>query len=230
MTNFSKPQGNTPKNGGGSGGQPAQGGYKSRLDEILAKAGANNPIAAAQAKNIQPAPTAAQPQAPAAPQPPQAPPPVLPNTAVPGSAPQPAAPQAGPVDPNARLQQILAMAGKTPAQRAQAQAQQAAANAAAGIQAVIQAYMQAVAQDPRKALMCDIEFQANPQANDDVYFKCYGDAAGNIYWDVFGNDISYIMPSRIASFHLYDDYYKGVPHADFMADMATATIHSNRIV
>lgn len=220
MTNFSNPQGTTPKASGSGQGASQAGGYKSRLDEILAKAGANNPIAAAQARNAPPAqPAPGGPQQPAQQAPAQPAPPPL------SAAPAPQQAQT----PADKLQQILAMAGKTPAQRAQYHAQQAAASAAANIQAMLQGYMQAVSQDPRKVLRCDIEFQANPGANEEAYFKCYGDAAGNIYWDMFGNDISYIVPSRIASFHLYDDYYKGVPNADFMADMATATVHAHSI-
>lgn len=223
MTNFTTPQGSTPKDGGA--GKPAgQGGYKSKLEEILAKAGNNNPIAAAQAKNQgKPAQPAASVPATAAPAPAAQPVPAAPVAptapAVPGQ----------PQNPGDRLQQILAMAGQTPAQRAQAQAQQNLANNAAGILAMLQGYLQAVSQDPRKVLACDIEFSANPGANADMYFKCYADQAGNLYWDVFGDDISYVVPSRIASYQLYDDYYKGVTDADFQADMAAATVHSHRI-
>ena len=213
MTNFTTPQGTSVPDNGKKNGQAS--GYKSRLDEILAKAGNNNPIAAAQARA--PQQPAAAPQA-------QAAQPQVPPAAVPA----PAA-QAQPQNPNDRLQQILAMAGQTPAQRAQAQAQQNLANNAAGIMAMLQGYMQAVAQDPRKVLACDIEFSANPGANADVYFKCYADQAGSLYWDVFGDDISYVVPSRIGNYRLYDDYYKGVADADFQADMASATVHSHRI-
>lgn len=225
MTNFTTPQGNTPKDGGAA--KPAgQGGYKSKLEEILAKAGNNNPIAAAQAKNL--GKTAQQPQQPAqqSPQPQQAP--QAPAPAAP-AAPQPAAP-AQPQNPNDRLQQILAMAGQTPAQRSQTQAQQAQAQQAANIQAMLQGYLQALAQDPRKILECDVEFPANPGANDTIYIKCYADASNNIYWDVFGDDISYIIPGRIANYQLLDYYYRGITDADFQADMATATVRSHRIV
>lgn len=230
MTNFSKSQGRTPKDDGSkSGSQPSgQAQYKSRLDEILARAGNNNPIAAAQAKAGQ----ATQPD-PAAKAPIQQPgPPQLtsqPPAQTTGFAPQPAAP-AQPQDPADKLQQILSMAGKTPAQRAQMQTQQAAANAAANIQAIIQNYMNAASQDFKKVLNCDIEFSGNPGANDALWFKCYDDQCGNICWDIFGIDIAYIIPPQISQYALYDDYYRGVPHANFMAAMATATIHSHSIV
>lgn len=215
MTNFTTPQGGTPKDSEKKTSGPT--GYKSKLDEILAQAGNNNPIAAAQAKNTgKAAAQATQPQV---------------VTPVPATPIPPAAPaQSAPQNPNDRLQQILAMAGKTPAQRAQAQAQQNQASGAANIQAMLQAYMQSVAQDPRKVLKCDIEFQANPGANDELYFKCYADQNNNIYWDVFGLDISHVIPTRIGNYQLYDDYYKGVTHADFMADMATATVHNHQVV
>lgn len=215
MTNFTTPQGGTPKDSEKK--TSGSTGYKSKLDEILAQAGNNNPIAAAQAKNTgKAAAQATQPQV---------------VTHVPATPIPPAAPaQSAPQNPNDRLQQILAMAGKTPAQRAQAQAQQNQASGAANIQAMLQAYMQSVAQDPRKVLKCDIEFQANPGANDELYFKCYADQNNNIYWDVFGLDIAHVIPARISNYQLYDDYYKGVTHADFMADMATATVHSHQVV
>lgn len=230
MTNFSKPQGGTPKNDGSKpGSKPAgQAQYKSKLDEILARAGNNNPIAAAQAKTgqaPQPDPAAKTPVQ--QPGPPQITP--QPPAQTTGFAPQPTAP-AQPQDPADKLQQILSMAGKTPAQRAQMQAQQAAANTAANIQAMIQNYMTAVAQDPRKVLNCDIEFPGNPGANDALWFKCYADQNGNTYWDAFGVDIAYIIPPKIAQYALYDDYYRGIPQADFMADIATATVHSHSIV
>lgn len=218
MMDLSNPQGNTKPDENKTASASA-GGYKSRLDAILAKAGSNNPIAAAQSKTAQP--PATQPAAPVSP----AVPPVA-ATPVPPAGPAQTAPQ----NPNDRLQQILAMAGQTPAQRAQTQAQQNQAASAANIQAMLQAYMQSVAQDPRKVLKCDIEFQANPGANDELYFKCYADQNNNIYWDVFGLDISHVIPTRIGNYQLYDDYYKGVTHADFMADMATATVHSHQVV
>ena len=68
MQDFSKPQGQTSKDLPGKAGATGTGGYKSKLDEILAKAGNNNPIAAAQAKNLgksqQQAQTPSQPQSP----------------------------------------------------------------------------------------------------------------------------------------------------------------------
>ena len=205
-------------------------GYASKLDEILAKAGQNNPIAKMQAK---PAPQAAP-----------APPPAQPAQNLPqttGMAPQPAAPVVPapaqttapqPQSPQDKLSQILAMAGKTPAQRAQAQAAQAQASQAANVQAVLAGYVQAVAQDPRKILQCEIEFQSTSGASDTVYFKCYADQAGNVYWDAFGVDIGYIVPTGIGNYQLptMDDYFRGIPDQVFQADMATATIHSNQIV
>lgn len=233
MTNFSTPQGQTSKDVPGKA-PASSGGYKSKLDEILAKAGGNNPIAAAQAKNLgksQPQPSSPPlPQTtgmagkPVTPQAPAAAPPPVP------AAPAPAAP-AGPPDPNDRLQQILAMAGQTPAQRAQSQAQQALANNAAGIAQMLQNYIQALSQDPRKILCCDIEFSSNSGANTEIYFKCYADAAGNIYWDVFGEDVDYtVQNAKIAGYGLFDNYYRGVTDADLRADMATATVHSHSIV
>lgn len=215
MMNLTTPQGST-KPGDGKDKQQA-GGYRSKLDEILAQAGNNNPIAAAQAKN-QPKTSIRNPATG------QITP--VPTTPIPPATPAPAAPQ----NPNDRLQQILAMAGKTPAQRAQAQAQQNQASGAANIQTMLNAYMQALSQDARKVLMCDIEFAANPGANDDVYFRCYVGQNNIVYWDVFGQDISHLIPNRIANYALYDDYYKGVPDSDFQADMTTATVHSHQIV
>ena len=218
MTDFSRNSQGKPQAQAGASGT---GGYASKLEQIQAQAGQNNPIAkmqnmpqqqpAAQAPGAQPAARAPVPAAP-----------------VPAPAPQaPAAPQT----PQDRLQQILAMAGQTPAQRAQAQAQQAHASAQANIAAMLQSYLQAVSQDPRKILHCDIEFAANQGANADIWFKCYGDAAGNIYWDVFGEDISYtVSNTKIDGYALFDNYYRGVPDADFRADMATATVHSHSLV
>lgn len=234
MTNFSTPQGQTSKDVPGKA-PASSGGYKSKLDEILAKAGGNNPIAAAQAKNLgksqpqppsQPMPqTTGMAGKPVTPQAPAATPPPVPAVPV-----QPAAPGTA-QNPNDRLQQILAMAGQTPAQRAQTQAQQALANNAANVAQLLGAYMQAVSQDPRKLLCCDIEFSSNAGANTEIYFKCYADAAGNIYWDVFGEDIDYtVQNQKIAGYGLFDNYYRGVPDADFRTDMAQATIHSNSIV
>ncbi len=229
MTNFTTPQGSTAKDAGQQ--QPKQsGGYKSKLDEILAKAGNNNPIAAAQAKNLgktQPQQAAAQPPAQATSQAPAPSAPVAPAAPAPAVPAAPAAPQ----NPNDRLQQILSMAGKTPAQRAQAQAQQNLANNAANVAQMLQNYVQALSQDPRKLLCCDVEFSANPGANTEIYFKCYADAAGNIYWDVFGEDIDYTVSGlRMANYGLFDNYYRGVADADLRADMATATIHSSSVV
>lgn len=247
MKDFSTPQGQTSKDlPGRTGGASGSGGYKSKLDEILAKAGNNNPIAAAQAKNL----GKTQPQAPAPSQPkpplphttgmaPQAPP-AAPTASQAQPAPAPAAPvppAAAPAapgatqNPNDRLQQILAMAGQTPAQRAQAQAQQALANNAAGIAQMLQNYLMAVSQDPRKLLCCDIEFSSNSGANTEIYFKCYADAAGNVYWDAFGEDIDYtVQNAKIAGYGLFDNYYRGVTDADFRTDMSTATVHSSQIV
>lgn len=216
MMNLTTPQGST-KPGDGKDKQQA-GGYKSRLDQILAQAGSNNPIAAAQAKNQPKASTKDPTTGQITPQPAA--------TMAPTAPPAPAAPQ----DPNQKLQQILAMAGQTPAQRAQSQAQAAQMNSLANIQAMINSYMQALSQDARKVLKCDIEFSVNPGANDDVYFRCYVGQNNIIYWDVFGQDISHLIPNRIANYALYDDYYKGVPDSDFQSDMATATVHSHQIV
>lgn len=217
MMNLTTPQGSTKP--GDESKKPQTGGYKSRLDQILAKAGNNNPIAAAQARTQ----SGAQTKDPATGQ-------ATPQPAAAIAPPAPAPAQNKPQNPNDRLQQILAMAGKTPAQRAQAQAQQNQAANAANIQAMLQSYLQSLSQDPRKVLKCDIEFQANPGANDDLYFRCYVDQNNNIYWDVFGLDIAHVVPARIQNYCLYDDYYKGVPDADFQADMATATVHSSSIV
>ena len=229
MQDFSTPQGQTSKNSAGKA-PASSGGYKSKLEEILAKAGSNNPIAAAQAKNPGKTP-AAPPQAPVlSPAPAPATAPVTPAapTAVPST---PAAAPAAPQNPNDRLHQILAMAGQTPAQRAQTQAQQTLANNAANIAQMLQNYIQQLSQDPRKLLCCDIEFSANPGANTEIYFKCYADANGNIYWDVFGEDIDYTVQGlKMANYGLFDNYYRGVADADLRADMATATVHSSRIV
>lgn len=229
MTNFTKPQGSTQP---GNNQPKSSGGYKSKLDEILAKAGNNNPIAAAQAKNTGKAAQAASQPAAQQPAPAPAPAPAAPAPP-PAAAPAPMPPVAPgtPQDPNDRLQQILAMAGQTPAQRAQAQAQQALASNAANIAQMLQNYLMAVTQDPRKLLCCDIEFSSNQGANTDIYFKCYGDANGNVYWDVFGEDIDYTVQGTKTSGHgIYDNYYRGVPDAEFRADMATATVHSSNIV
>ena len=247
MTNFTTPQGQTSKDLPGKSGTAGAGGYKSKLDEILAKAGTNNPIAAAQAKNLgktqQQAPAPSQPQSPTpsqplpqttgmAPQPaPPAAQPPVPAPAAPVPTAPPASAPGAPQNPNDRLQQILAMAGQTPAQRAQTQAQQALANNAANIAQMLQNYLMAVSQDPRKILCCDIEFASNPGANTEVYFKCYADAAGNAYWDVFGEDIDYTVQGlKTTGYGLFDNYYRGVTDADFRADMATATVHSSQII
>lgn len=227
MVNFngSKNAGQQPQAGSGGAGT---GGYASKLEQILAKAGQNNPIAKMQGKAPQ-QPTAQPPAAPApAAQPPAARSP-MPATPAPAPA-APAAPSA-PQTPQDRLQQILAMAGQTPAQRAQSQAQQAQASAQANIAAMLQAYMQAVSQDPRKILRCDIEFSPNPGANTEIYFKCYADASGQVYWDAFGEDIDYtVSNTKIDGYGLIENYYRGVPDADFRADMATAKIHSHGVV
>lgn len=209
--------------------------YQSRLASILAKAGgqAGTPAAGqAPAPSAQPAAPAGPPQTPATQAPSQAgasvPQPAPAAHPVPG--PAASAPQAQPQDPSQRLQQILAMAGQTPVQRAQAQAQQAQANNAAAIMGIVQNYIQAVSQDPRRILLCDIEFSANPGANTDIYFKCYADQAGNVYWDAFGDDISYVIPAGMGGYQLLDNYFRGIPADVFQADMATARVHSHQIV
>lgn len=230
-----------------AGGQPAQPGTAApkqpapqpqqpanTLAQILGMAGAQAQQSQQAAQPQQSQQAAQPPQQPQQPQQAaqpqqqlqQAPTPAAPPVTAPAV--QPSAP-AQPQSHKDRLAQILAMAGKTPAQRAQAQAQQNLANNAAGILAMLQNYIQAVSQDPRKVLACDVEFSCNPGANADIYFKCYADANGNVYWDVFGDDISYVVPPRISNYQLYDDYYKGVADADFQADMATATVHSHSI-
>ena len=202
MTDFTKGRGQgtgaglEPKNQSQSGSS-----YKSRLDEILAKAGGNNPIAAAQAKNTGKA--AAQPPIPPAAQP----------------------AQANPADPSQRLQQILTMAGQTPAQRAQAQAQQAQQNNVNNLNQGIAQYLQALQQDITKMLQIDAEFP-NLGSPDDYYLRCYADVNGNMFWDLHGNDIDYQLQNTVMTkYQLHEDYYKGIPDTDLRAVFSTAKIH-----
>lgn len=198
MTNFTR-----------SASQPApeqdksSGSYQSRLDQILAKAGKNNPIAANQAK---------------------------PNQEKPGEEPVCGAFIAGGAGPQDKLSQILARAGQTPAQRAQSQAQAKQANQQAYVNNMLQGFMSALAQDPAKLLKCDIEFSGNAGANDDLYFKCYVDTRNNIFWDAFGSDISYIIPSTWDQYAVYPDYYRGIPDQAFRAELVNGTIHSDSVV
>lgn len=198
MTNFTR-----------SASQPApgqgkpSGSYQSRLDQILAQAGKNNPIAASQAK---------------------------PNQEKPGEEPVCGTFVAGNSDPQDKLSQILAKAGQTPAQRAQSQARAKQANPQAYVNNMLQGFMSALVQDPAKLLKCDIEFSGNAGANDDLYFKCYVDAKNNIFWDVFGSDISYIIPGAWDQYAVYQDYYRGIPDQAFRAELVNGIIHSDAVI
>lgn len=179
------------------------GSYQSRLDQILAQAGKNNLVAASQAKQAKP------------------------DQNKPGSESVCGAFIAGPQD---KLSQILAQAGQTPAQRAQSQTQAKQANQQAYINNMLQGFMSALTQDPTKLLKCDIEFSGNAGANDDLYFKCYADAKNNIFWDVFGSDISYIIPGSWDQYAIYQDYYRGIPDQAFHTELANSTIHSDAVI
>ncbi len=192
---------------GGSGAASGKSGqdYKSRLDAILAKAGNNNPIARAQAKAQPPSGQAPQPAA------------GQPVTAMPAIPQAPAPAPAQPQDPNQRLQQILAMAGQTPAQRAQAQAQQksqqTSQQAVAAFLSGCQAYFAALAQDATKMMRMEAEF-GGVGNTDDYYLRCYADAKGGAFWDLSGEDIDYqLQNTPIAQYALYDNYYRGIPDA-----------------
>lgn len=212
MTNFKKTPDGKPQSQQPQGKQD----YRSKLDAILAKAGENNPIAKAQAKSVP------KPQSPAA----AVPPPSVPPAA---QAAQPAAPQTGapvPQDPSQKLQQILAMAGQTPAQRAQYQAkqkaQQSSQQSSAAFSAGVQAYLQALQQDPRKMLRAEAEF-GGVGNTDEYYLRCYADAQGNVFWDLSGEDVDYQLQSTpIHQYGLYDNYYRGVPDAVMRQAFASA--------
>lgn len=239
MTDFTKGRGQ----GTGAGLEPPNGqqsgsgsGYKSKLDEILAKAGGNNPIAAAQARNLgkpaapQPTPNnttppglASQPQS-------QLPGPTPPPMTPPPAGPVPQQPQANPADPTQRLQQILAMAGQTPAQRAQSQAQQAQQNNAAQFQNMVNQYLQALQQNPHKIMMIEAEFP-NLSGPDDYFLQCHADITGAIVWAVHGVDIDYQLQNTTFTKHkLHDNFYNAVPDADLKAVFSTAIITSFHVI
>lgn len=225
MTDFTKGRGQgtgaglEPKNQSQSGS-----GYQSKLDEILARAGNNNPIAAAQARNTgkaaaQPSPNNTSQSNPA--QTPQAVPPAAQPPMPPAAQPAPA----NPADPSQKLQQILAMAGQTPAQRAQSQAQQAQQNNVNNLNQGIAQYLQALQQDITKMLQIDAEFP-NLGSPDEYYLRCYADVNGNMFWDLHGNDIDYQLQNTVMTkYQLHEDYYKGIPDTDLKAVFSTAKIH-----
>lgn len=180
--------------------------YQSRLDQILAQAGKNNPIAASQTKQAKP------------------------DQNKPGGESVCGTFIAGPSCPQDKLSQILTQAGQTPAQRAQSQTQAKQANQQAYVNNMLQGFMSALVQDPAKLLKCDIEFAGNAGANDDLYFKCYVDAKNNIFWDVFGSDISYIIPGSWDQYAVYQDYYRGIPDQAFRAELVNGIIHSDAVI
>lgn len=134
-----------------------------------------------------------------------------------------------------RLSRILAKAGataKTPQPSKQsAAAQPPAANSAQTAVNIVSQYGAALKTDPTKVLNLELEFASAAGASEEIYLKCYPDAAGHAVWDMFGIDISYVVPDPIANgYTLYDDYYRGIPDQLLMSELSAAKITSSRIL
>lgn len=216
-----KPGGSNNGSGGNAGAAATPDQYQKKLDEILKKAGGQSRNAAtppAQPANPASANTVSQqPAAPAQP---------VTQPAAAATVPQASAP----ADPGDRLKKILAMAGMTPAQQAQAKAQAKAASTAKQAASILQKYKSALPGNPSAVLLLDVDFGSQGN-NESVYMTAVADVNGNWFYSLFGNDIGYAIPDAIQAYELIDDmYYQGVPEQVLLGELASSVINQDNIM